>query len=80
MDLKIFACSLPDPNPSLVLFRNINCRALKIYRFKITVLNHGKGVCADPGKRDTTLGVGGPGPPERGSEQQLDPVSGGGKT
>jgi hypothetical protein len=36
-------------------------------------------VCADPGKRDATLGVGGPGPPERGSEQ-LDPDSGGGKT
>jgi hypothetical protein len=30
-------------------------------------------VCADPGKRDATLGVGGPGPPERGSEWQLDP-------
>jgi hypothetical protein len=46
----------------------------------VTVLNPGKGVCADPGKRDATLGVGGPGPPERGSEQQLDPDSGGGKT
>ncbi len=44
------------------------------------VLNHGRGVCADPGKRDATLGVGGPGPPERGSERQLDPDSGGGKT
>jgi hypothetical protein len=45
-----------------------------------SVLNHGEGVCADPGKRDATLGVGGLGPPERGSEQQLVPDSGGGKT
>jgi hypothetical protein len=37
-------------------------------------------VRADPGKRDATLGVGGPGPPERGSEEQLVPDSGGGKT
>jgi hypothetical protein len=36
-------------------------------------------VFADPGKRDATLGVGGPGPPEEGDEQQLVPDSGGGK-
>jgi hypothetical protein len=28
----------------------------------ICVLDHGEGVCADPGKGDATLGVGGPGP------------------
>ncbi len=50
-----------------------------IFYYNFSVLNHGKGVCADPRKRDATLGVGGPGPPERGSEQQLVPDSGGGK-
>jgi hypothetical protein len=44
-----------------------------------TVLNHGEGVCADPGKEDATLGVEGPGTPERESEHQL-PDRGGGKT
>jgi hypothetical protein len=44
------------------------------------VLYHGEGVCADPGKGDATSGVGGPGPPERGSEHQLIPDRGGGKT
>jgi hypothetical protein len=39
-----------------------------------------EGVSADPGKRDATLGVGGPGPSEEGNEQQLVPNSGGGKT
>ncbi len=48
--------------------------------YKPSVLNHGEGVCADPGKRDATLGVGGPGPPGGISEQQLIPDSGGGKT
>ncbi len=42
--------------------------------------DYGEGVCADPGKRDATLGVGSPGPPGKGSEQQLVPDSGGGKT
>jgi hypothetical protein len=46
----------------------------------LTVLNHGEGVCVDPGKRDATLGVGGPGPPGGDSEHQLIPDSGGGKT
>jgi hypothetical protein len=46
----------------------------------ISVLNHGEGVCADPGKGDTTLGVGGPGPPGGDSEHQLSPDRGGGKT
>ncbi len=46
----------------------------------VFVLNHGEGVCADPGKGDATLGVGGSGPPGRGSEHQLIPDRGGGKT
>ncbi len=46
----------------------------------VCVLNYGEGVCADPWKGDATLGVGGPGPPERDSEQQLIPDRGGGKT
>jgi hypothetical protein len=46
----------------------------------LTVLNHGEGVCADPGKGDATLGVGCPGPPGRDGEQQLIPDRGGGKT
>jgi hypothetical protein len=46
----------------------------------ISVLNHGDGVCADPGKRDTTLGVGDPGPPGKDDEQQLVSDSGGGET
>jgi hypothetical protein len=45
-------------------------------RFLVSVLNHGEGVCADPGKRDATLGVGGPGPPGKSDEQQLVPDSG----
>jgi hypothetical protein len=45
-----------------------------------SVLNHGEGVCSDPGKRDATLGVGGPSPPGRGGEHQSVPDSGGGKT
>ncbi len=46
----------------------------------LIVLNHGEGVCADPGKGDATLGVGSPGPPERGIERQLISDSGGGET
>jgi hypothetical protein len=46
----------------------------------LPVLNHGEGVCVDPGKGDATLGVGGPGPPERDSEHQLITDRGGGKT
>ncbi len=37
-------------------------------------------VCTDPGKKDATLGAGGPGPPGRGEEQQLIPDIGGGET
>ncbi len=47
---------------------------------KIGVPNYGEEVCADPGKGDATLGVGGPGPPARDSESQLVPDRGGGKT
>jgi hypothetical protein len=43
------------------------------------VLNHGEGVCADLGKGDATLGVGGPGPPGGDSEHQLNPDRGGEK-
>ncbi len=45
-----------------------------------SVLNHGEGVCADPGKRDAILGIGGPDPPGKSEEQQLVPDSGGGET
>ncbi len=45
-----------------------------------SVLNPGEGVCANPGKGDATLGVGGPGPPERDGEHQLVPDRGGGET
>jgi hypothetical protein len=34
----------------------------------VIVPNYGEEVCADPGKRDATLGVGGPGRPARDSE------------
>ncbi len=47
---------------------------------KILVMDGREGVCADPGKRDATLGAGGPGPPGRGEEQQLITDSGGGET
>ncbi len=40
----------------------------------------GGGMCGDPGKRDATLGAGGPGPPGGGGEQQLVPDSGGEET
>ncbi len=58
----------------------VECIGKSFHHPNGTVLNHGKGVCADPGKRDATLGGGGPGPPEKGSEQQLIPDSGGGET
>jgi hypothetical protein len=45
-----------------------------------SVPNHREGVCADPGKRNASLGAGGPGPPGKGDEQQLVPDSGGGET
>ncbi len=47
---------------------------------RIGVPSYGEGVCADPGKGDATLGVGGPSPPARDSESQLVPDRGGGKT
>ncbi len=47
---------------------------------KGSVLDYEEGVCADPGKGDATLWVGGPGPPEGNSGQQLRPDRGGEKT
>jgi hypothetical protein len=47
---------------------------------KGSVLDPGKGVCADPVGRDATLGVGGPGPPVGTGECQLSPDRGGEKT
>ncbi len=44
------------------------------------VPNYGEGVCADPGKRNATLGAGGPDPPGKSDEQQLVLDSGGGET
>ncbi len=46
---------------------------------KVPVPNYGEEVCADPGKGDATLGVGGPGPPARDSESQLVLDRGGGR-
>ncbi len=46
----------------------------------VSVLDPGKGVCADPVGRDATLGVGGPGPPVGAGERQLSPDWGGEKT
>jgi hypothetical protein len=46
----------------------------------VLVLDPGKGVCADPRRGDTTLGVGGPGPPMGNSEHQLSSDRGGEKT
>ncbi len=45
-----------------------------------SVLNPGKGVCADPRGRDATLGAGGLGPPVGAGERQLSPDRGGEKT
>jgi hypothetical protein len=44
-----------------------------------SVLDPGKGVCADPVGRDATLGVGGPGPPAGAGERQLSLDRGGEK-
>jgi hypothetical protein len=46
----------------------------------VLVPNYGEGVCMDPGKRDATLGAGGPGPQVKSDEQQLVPDSGRGET
>jgi hypothetical protein len=47
---------------------------------KGSVLNPGKGVCADPVERCAILEVEGPGPPSGDSERQLSPDREGGKT
>jgi hypothetical protein len=60
----------------IVIFKILFCSPEML----ITVPNYGEEVCADPGKGDATLGVGGPGPPARDSESQLVPDRGGGKT
>ncbi len=46
----------------------------------IFVLNPEKGVCADPGEGDATLGAGGPGPSMGDNERQLSLDRGGEKT
>jgi hypothetical protein len=46
----------------------------------VSVLNPGKGVCADPVERGTILEVEGPGPPSGDGERQFSPDRGGGKT
>jgi hypothetical protein len=47
----------------------------------LSIVTDGReGLCADPGKRDATLGPGGPGPPGKGEGQQLVPDSGRGET
>jgi hypothetical protein len=45
-----------------------------------SVLNPGKGVCADPVERGAILEGVGPGPPSGDSERQLSPDREGGKT
>jgi hypothetical protein len=72
-------------HPVANVCRHRRCRLPGIFapasrHWDVVVLNHGEGVCADPGKGDATLGVGGPGPPEGDSERQLIPDRGGGKT
>jgi hypothetical protein len=47
---------------------------------KGSVLNPGKGVCADPVERGAILEGEGPGSPSGGSERQLSPDREGGKT
>jgi hypothetical protein len=47
---------------------------------KGSVLDPGKGVCADPVKRGAILEGEGPGPPSGDNERQLSPDRGGGKT
>ncbi len=47
---------------------------------KGSVLDPGKGVCADPRRGDAILGVGGPGPPMGNNEHQLSLDRGGEKT
>ncbi len=44
-----------------------------ILRLKLSVLDPGKGVCADPVERVAILEVKGPGPPGGVSERQLSP-------
>ncbi len=44
--------------------------------YRVTVLNPGEGVCADPVSRDAILEVKGPGPPIGVSEHQLNPEEG----
>jgi hypothetical protein len=56
-----------------------------IFMFKIvylimSVLDPGKGMCADPVERVAILEVKGPGPPGGVSERQLSPDRGGEKT
>jgi hypothetical protein len=55
-----------------------NCCAER--KYKINVLDPGKGVCVDPRRGDAILGVGGPGPPKGDDEYQLSPDRGGEKT
>jgi hypothetical protein len=50
--------------------------ALHLY-MALRVTDSGKGVCVDPGEREAILGMGGPGPLEKGRGQQLAPDSGG---
>ncbi len=44
------------------------------------MLDPGKGVCADPGKKGAILEGEGPGPPSGDNKRQLSPDRGGGKT
>ncbi len=53
---------------------------VKRYYKKVTVLDSGKGVCADPVERAAILEVKGPVPPGGVSEHQLSPDRGGEKT
>ncbi len=43
----------------------------------VSVADSGEGVCVDPEEKEAILGMGGPGPPERGRGRQLAPDSGG---
>ncbi len=47
----------------LWLLLGLLLRSLLLCVAVVPVLDHGKGVCADPKRGDAILGVGGPGPP-----------------
>ncbi len=58
----------------------LECYEMQLIITYVTVLDPGKGVCADPVNRGTILGKGVPDPQSRDREHQLAPDKGRGKT